>query len=115
MIVTRMLLGVPADLSWRSEQSRADRSARRRETAMTASPSPTRILALVLGAVLVGWGSFLTAGFTVEQLRPGGNQSLAWLLFLSLTLAGVVGIILVAMRHFAADHHPCTMSKCGAG
>lgn len=96
-ITTRMLLGVPADLSWRSKQSRADRSARRIATAVNASPSPTRGLALACGALLVVWGSYLTAGF----LRAGVRQNLAWVMFLSLTLAGVVGLILLARRQAA--------------
>lgn len=98
VIATRMLLGVPADLSWRSEQSQADRSARRRETAMNASPSPYRNLALAFGAVLVAWGLVMTAGSAVEQLRAGGSQTVVWVLFLSAILAGVVGLILLARR-----------------
>lgn len=98
VIATRMLLGVPADLSWRSEQARAHRSARRRETAMNASPSPYRNLALALGAVLVAWGLVMTAGSAVEQLRGSWSQNLEWVLFVSATLAGVVGLVLLAKR-----------------
>ncbi|MBA3339479.1 MAG: hypothetical protein H0T54_07025 [Geodermatophilaceae bacterium] len=98
VIATRMLLGVPADLSWRSEQARTDRSARRKETAMNGSPSPYRNLALALGAVLVAWGLVMTAGSAIEQLRGSWSQNLVWVLFVSATLAGVVGLVLLAKR-----------------
>jgi hypothetical protein len=97
-IASRMLLGVPADLSWRSEQSRAGRSARRKEITMNASPAPYRNLALALGVVLVSWGLIMSTGSAVEQLRDGGSQSVVWVLFATATFAGVFGLILLARR-----------------
>ena len=98
-ITTRMLLGVPADLSWRSKQARADRPARRKEIAMSAStPNPPRKTALALGTVVVAWGVTASIGSADRQLQTGGVSAAVWLLFASATLTGVVGLILLARR-----------------
>jgi hypothetical protein len=101
-ITTRMLLGVPADLSWRSEQARADRPARRKEIAMSEStPNPPRRTALALGTVVVAWGVTASSGSASEQLQTGGGSAVVWFLYASATLAGVVGLILLARRRAA--------------
>lgn len=100
-IATRVLLGIPADLSWRSEQSRAKRLARRNEIAMSSTSSATRNVALALGVVVVGWGLTMATGSAVHQLDdPGAAQRVVWILFAAAALAGLLGLTLLA-RHRA--------------
>lgn len=98
-IAVRMLLGVAADLSWRSQQLRAHRSVRRKDIVMNASGAASqRTLALTLGGLLVAWGVIMTVGSSVDQIRAGGDQGVVWFLFAAAALVGVAGLILLVRR-----------------
>lgn len=62
-VVTRALLGAPADLSWRSHQLRIARSARRQEKKMSVSSrrDARTTVAFVLGSLVAAWSALSAA------------------------------------------------------
>ena len=96
-VLVRMLLGVPADLSWRCAHARAGRSAhdhRRKEiTIDTSSARPLRRTALVLGASVIAWE--LVLGVGAPASGHAGLDNPVWVTHLVATLVAVVGWVLL--------------------
>jgi hypothetical protein len=99
-IAVRMLLGIPADLSWRTEQARTTRSARHQEIAMNDIASTrNRGLAIGLGVLVVAWGATMTIGSVLADVGDAPDDATAlwaWFAFAAASAVGVVGLVLLA-------------------
>ena len=90
-VLARFVLGIPADLSWRAEQTRlAGRQAQRRREITVRAPG-SALLAVIGG---IGWAVWPIPQGIVGTTWPEGNP-LSWVLFLSViggtfALAGAV-------------------------
>jgi len=71
-ISVRMLLGVPADLSWRHHQLRAQRSVAEKESAVNRTRT-TPLLPLVAGLVVVAWTGFLSLDGLLRTRSQDGD------------------------------------------
>jgi hypothetical protein len=94
-ILVRAILGVPADLSWRTHQQRIARSAREPEVAMTA-PSPldgwTRV-AYGVAALVTAWTGVMGIGMLVDARNAeAGSYDFQWRIGL-----GVVGLLMLGL------------------
>jgi hypothetical protein len=97
-----MLLGIRADLSWRSQQARAARSARHQEIALNDTSLIHRGWVLGLGVLIVAWGVFASAGSAVNDVGNGSNDGTplaVWIAFASASVIGVVGLVLLGRGH----------------
>ena len=101
-IAVRMLLGIPADLSWRTQQARAARSARHREIAMNDTPLIHRGRVMGLGVLTVAWGVIASTGSALNDVGNGSNDATplaVWIAFAAATAVGVVGLLLLGRGH----------------
>ena len=75
-VVTRALLGAPADLSWRSHQLRVARSARRQEKQMSvaARRDGRMTVAYVLGSLVAAWSAVVSVGLLYNVVAPDRND-----------------------------------------
>ena len=96
-IATRMLLGVPADLSWRHHHLRAERPAGRKERAMNgdANGSGTRIAALVALPVLL-WSLYVGVGLLAASRTDWTDGQWVPPLILVGALGALVGLLMLA-------------------
>lgn len=94
-LAVRALLGVPADLSWRTHQLRIARSAREPEVAMTArAPLDgwTRA-AYGVAAIVTSWTALIGIGMLIDARNAeAGSYDLQWRIGL-----GTVGILMLAL------------------
>ena len=99
-ILTRMLLGVPADLSWRHQHRRAARSAGGRRVAVNRTPRTSRALASILSVPVLLWSIYVGIGWTLvgsdEEWTDG-----RWvgLVVIGGAVAALVGMVLLALGH----------------
>ena len=98
-VVTRALLGAPADLSWRSHQLRIARSARRQEKQMSVSSrrDARTTVAYVLGGLVVAW-STVSAGMLWNLVSATSNdEDRVWGLAVGLTGLVCLGLSVWAL------------------
>ena len=96
-VAARMLLGVPADLSWRHQHLRAARAAGRKEVRMGAvGPDRGRVVASLAGVVVVAWTLYMGVGWTYQSTREDWSEG-SWLgpLLVAIGILGVAGIVLL--------------------
>ncbi len=103
-IAARMLLGVPADLSWRHHHLGVKRRAERKENVMsqpaTSQPSTNRgahFSAALAGALVVGWIVFIGVGSTMYAID--NDSSVNWgagAFVVILVAVGVLGLVRLA-------------------
>ncbi|MFC6239581.1 hypothetical protein [Longivirga aurantiaca] len=94
-VLRRALLGVPADLSWRTHQRRIARSAREPEVVMTArAPLDgwTRT-AYGVAAIVTAWTALIGIGMLIDSRNAAvGSYDFQWRIGL-----GVVGVVMLAL------------------
>lgn len=94
-VAVRALLGVPADLSWRTHQLRIARSAREPEVTMTArTPLDgwTRT-AYGVAAIVTAWTAVVGIGMLIDSRNAAvGSYDFQWRISL-----GAVGIVMLAL------------------
>ncbi len=94
-VIVRAVLGIPADLSWRTHQRRIARSARQPEVAMTArTPLDgwTRT-AYGVAAIVTAWTALIGIGMLIDARNAAvGSYDFQWRIGL-----GVVGVVMLAL------------------
>lgn len=110
-VVVRALLGVPADLSWRTHQRRIARSAREEEIAMTAR-APLDVwtrVAYGVGAVVTAWSGVIGIGMLVDARNAAaGSEDQTWRIWLG--SLGVVMLLLCIHALVGLRSHPVRAS-----
>lgn len=109
--LVRALLGIPADLSWRTHQRRIARSAREEEIAMTArAPLDgwTRV-AYGVGAVVTAWTALVGIGMLADARNAAaGSEDQTWRIWLG--SLGVVMLLLCIHALVGLRSHPVRAS-----
>ncbi len=98
-IAARMLLGIPADLSWRHQHLRAERPAGRKEGVMSQQgPEPGgRLVATVLSVPVLVWSLYVGLGWTIAS-EDGWTEG-RWVgpVVIGGAIAALVGLLLLAV------------------
>jgi hypothetical protein len=97
-IATRMLLGIPADLSWRHQHLRAERAAGRKEGVMSEHrPAPGgRFVATALSVPVLVWSVYVGLGWTLTS-EDGWTEG-RWVgpVIIGGAIAALVGLLMLA-------------------
>ena len=94
-VLVRALVGIPADLSWRTHQLRIARSAPDQEVAMIARTplDGWARTAYALGAVVAAWSAFIGIGLLLDARNAAvGSEDFTWRVWV-----GGIGVVMLAL------------------
>jgi hypothetical protein len=105
-LLARTVLGAPADLSWRTHQLRAVRSAGVKEDSMSALAGRDgwTLVATVLGIIVVAWSAFVGLGVLGALGEDAASDDETWRWVVG--LGGLAAAALAAWGIWALTRHP---------